>query len=328
MRLLFAGTPAVALPSLDALLASRHEVVAVLTRPDARAGRGRSLRPSPVKERALEAGLEVLTPASPRDAEFQDRLRELAVEAAPVVAYGALLPADVLDVPTHGWVNLHFSVLPAWRGAAPVQYAVISGDEVTGASTFRIERGMDTGPVFGTLTETVRPRDTAGDLLERLAQAGSGLLVHTLDALEDGVLSPEPQPADGVSLAPRLTPEDARVRWTHPAMAVDRRVRGCTPEPGAWTTLPDGTRLGLGPVLPVPEQADLRPGELLVGRAEVLVGTGTHAVRLGEVRPAGKRPMAAADWARGARLSDGTAVASGTVLGADAPAVGADGADA
>ncbi|MFF1529263.1 methionyl-tRNA formyltransferase [Cellulomonas sp. NPDC058312] len=306
MRLLFAGTPAVALPALDALLASRHEVVAVLTRPDARAGRGRTLTPSPVKERALEAGLEVLTPATLRDPEVQARIAALDVDAAPVVAYGNLVPPAVLDVPRHGWVNLHFSLLPAWRGAAPVQHAIIAGDEVTGATTFRLEAGLDTGPVLGTLTETVRPLDTSGDLLGRLADAGAGLLVSTLDALEDGILAAVPQPAEGVSLAPRLLTEDARVRWEHPAMAVDRRVRGCTPAPGAWTTLPDGARLGLGPVRLAEEVTDLAPGELRAGRAEVLVGTGTHAVRLVEVRPAGKRAMAATDWARGARLAEGT----------------------
>lgn len=306
MRLLFAGTPAVALPALDALLASRHEVVAVLTRPDARAGRGRTLTPSPVKERAFEAGLEVLTPATLRDPEVQARIAALDVDAAPVVAYGNLVPPAVLDVPRHGWVNLHFSLLPAWRGAAPVQHAIIAGDEVTGATTFRLEAGLDTGPVLGTLTETVRPLDTSGDLLGRLADAGAGLLVSTLDALEDGILAAVPQPAEGVSLAPRLLTEDARVRWQHPAMAVDRRVRGCTPAPGAWTTLPDGARLGLGPVRLAEEVTDLAPGELRAGRAEVLVGTGTHAVRLVEVRPAGKRAMAATDWARGARLAEGT----------------------
>ena len=314
MRLLFAGTPAVALPSLDALLASRHEVVAVLTRPDARAGRGRTLQPSPVKERALEAGLEVLTPTTLRDPALQARLAEIAPDAAPVVAYGNLVPPAVLDLPRHGWVNLHFSVLPAWRGAAPVQHAIIAGDEVTGASTFLLEAGLDTGPVLGTLTETIRPHDTAGDVLGRLADAGSGLLVRTLDALEDGILTPVPQPGDGISLAPRLTTDDARVRWQHPAMAVDRRIRGCTPAPGAWTTLPDGARLGLGPVRLAPEVTDLAPGAVRTGRGEVLVGTGTHAVRLGEVRPAGKRAMPAADWARGARLPEGV------VLGAEAAA--------
>jgi methionyl-tRNA formyltransferase len=310
MRLLFAGTPTVALPSLDALLTSRHEVVAVLTRPDARAGRGRALTPSPVKERALEAGIEVLTPTTLRDPEVEERLAAIAPDAAPVVAYGNLVPPAVLDLPRHGWVNLHFSVLPAWRGAAPVQHAIIAGDEVTGASTFRLEAGLDTGPVYGTLTETIRPTDTAGDLLGRLADAGSGLLVRTLDALEEGILTPVPQPGDGISVAPRLSTDDARVRWQHPAMAVDRRIRGCTPAPGAWTTLPDGSRLGLGPVRPAPEVTELAPGEVRIGRGEVLVGTGTHAVRLGEVRPAGKKAMAAADWARGARLPESTVLGS------------------
>ncbi|HEY8721899.1 methionyl-tRNA formyltransferase [Pengzhenrongella sp.] len=311
MRLLFAGTPEVAVPALEALLNSRHEVVAVLTRPDARAGRGNHLVASPVKRRAEEAGVEVLTPRSPREADFRTRLAELAVDCAPVVAYGALLPATVLDVPKHGWVNLHFSVLPAWRGAAPVQRAVIAGDEVTGATTFRIEEGLDTGPVYGTLTETIRARDTSGDLLGRLAVAGGSLLVGTLDAIEDGDASPVPQGADGVSIAPKLEVAEARVRWTHPAHAVDRLIRGCTPAPGPWTTAPDGARLKLGPVVPRPDVTDLPPGVLRAGRDEVLVGTATHAVALGAVSPAGKRPMAAADWARGARL------APDAVLGAE-----------
>ncbi|NLF04650.1 MAG: methionyl-tRNA formyltransferase [Actinomycetales bacterium] len=305
MRLLFAGTPAPAVPALEALIASRHEVVAVLTRPDARAGRGRKLTPSPVKERALEAGIEVLDPAQPRGEEFLAELVRLDVDAAPVVAYGALLRRDVIDVPRHGWINLHFSVLPAWRGAAPVQHAIIAGDEVTGASTFRIEEGLDTGPVFGTLTETVRRRDTAGDLLDRLAVAGAELLVRTLDAIEDGTVMAVPQPADGVSHAPRLLPPDAKVDWRRPAYVVDRLVRGCTPAPGAWTTLPDGARLGLGPVRPT-DETHLAPGEVEVRKDAVVVGTGGGAVTLGDVVPVGKRAMAAADWARGARLEPGT----------------------
>lgn len=314
MRLLFAGTPTAAVPSLEALLASRHEVVAVLTRPDARTGRGRTLAPSPIKARALEAGIEVLTPTTLRDEETVAQIAALAVDAAPVVAYGALVPPALLDVPTHGWVNLHFSVLPAWRGAAPVQRAILAGDEVSGATTFRIEKGLDTGPVFGTLTETIRARDTSGDLLGRLSEVGAGLLVRTLDALEDGILSPVEQPTDGVSHAPKLEVEDARVRWEHPAYAVDRRIRACTPAPGAWTTLPDGARLGLGPVSLTQEQ--LPAGAIQVGRKEVLVGTATQAVRLGQVTPAGKRAMDAADWARGARLSGGEPLTDGLVLGA------------
>ena len=305
MRLLFAGTPEVALPALEALLGSGHEVVAVLTRPDAPAGRGRRLVPSPVKALALDRGLEVLTPTSLRDAVVLDRLAALDLDCAPVVAYGGLVPVEALDIPRHGWVNLHFSLLPAWRGAGPVQHALLHGDELTGATTFRIEQGLDTGPVFGTLTETIRPRDTTGDLLGRLAGAGAGLLVATLDGLADGSVVAVPQPLDGVSRAPRLTTQDALVRWAHPALATDRRIRACTPAPGAWTVVPDGSRLKLGPVRLRPDVDDLPAGALSVGRSEVLVGTGSHAVELGHVAPSGKRMMAAADWARGARLADG-----------------------
>src|ERR1700683_3834114 len=172
MRLVFAGTPQTAVPSLDALLASRHDVVAVLTRPDAPAGRGRKVETSPVARRAAEAGLEVLTPARARDPLFLDRLREIAPDCCPMVAYGALIPQAVLDVPPHGWVNLHFSVLPAGRGSAPVQHAILHGDDVTGASTFRVVAELDAGPVYGVLTEPVRPDDTTGELLAPLSEAG------------------------------------------------------------------------------------------------------------------------------------------------------------
>ena len=303
MRLVFAGTPEAATPSLDALLSSRHDVLAVVTRPDAPAGRGRTLRPSPVRERAEAAGLDVLTPQHPRDPEFQDRLRALAPDCCPVVAYGALIPQPVLDIPRLGWVNLHFSLLPAWRGAAPVQHALLHGDEVTGASTFRLEQGLDTGPVFGVLTERVRPSDTSGDLLERLAIAGAELLVATLDGLEAGEVQGVPQPDDGVSLAPKITSADARVDWSAPAVRVDRLVRACTPAPGAWTTLRD-KRVKLGPVALTSEE--LPTGELT---ADGLVGTATTAVRLGEVRPEGKGAMAAADWLRGLRLEPGERLA-------------------
>ncbi len=304
MRLVFAGTPAVTLPALDAIAASSHELVAVVTRPDAPAGRGRRLVRSPAGAWADERGIEVLTPQRPREPEFQQRLRELAPACVPVVAYGALVPPAALEIPEHGWVNLHFSLLPAWRGAAPVQHAVLHGDEVTGASVFELEAGLDTGPVYGTLTEQIRPSDTSGDLLERLATEGAGLLVAVLDAIEAGTARAHPQPADGVSLAPKLTVEDARVRWADPAFAVDRRVRACTPAPGAWTTL-RGDRLKLGPVRPVANAAALKPGELLVERTQVLAGTATTPVVLGEIRAAGKNPMPATDWARGLRLEPG-----------------------
>lgn len=303
MRVVFAGTPEPAVPSLQALLASSHEVVAVLTRPDARSGRGRSLHPSPVRVAAEEAGVPVFTPASARDPELQETLSRLAPEACPVVAYGALIPRALLDLPTHGWINLHFSLLPAWRGAAPVQHAIIAGDEVTGASTFVIEEGLDTGPVLGTLTETIRPTDTAGDLLDRLATAGAGLLVATLDGLEAGELSGLPQPAEGVSLAPKLAASDGQIDWSRPAYAVDRLVRGCTPAPGAWTAF-RGDRLKVHPVRPVAGDdggSRLRPGQVRVDKRAVRVGTGAGEVELGDVQAPGKRVMAALDWARGAR---------------------------
>ncbi|MGE4112730.1 MAG: methionyl-tRNA formyltransferase [Candidatus Nanopelagicales bacterium] len=310
MRLVFAGTPEVALPSLSALIASQHEVVAVVTRPDAPAGRGRSLQASPVALLAEEHGIEVLKPERPRDPEFLARLAELEPDCCPVVAYGALVPRAALDIPRLGWVNLHFSLLPAWRGAAPVQHAVWHGDDVTGASTFVLEEGLDTGPVLGVVTETVRPTDTSGDLLGRLAQSGAGLLVATMDGLASGALVAVPQPADGISLAPKITVDDARVDWSQPAVRVDRQVRACTPAPGAWTTY-RGERLKLGPVSLLEDDVSLAPGEVGIDKNRVRVGTASHAVVLGEVRAQGKKAMSAADWARGVRPE------AGEVLGAD-----------
>ncbi|MFJ6014365.1 methionyl-tRNA formyltransferase [Streptomyces sp. NPDC092952] len=310
MKLVFAGTPEVAVPALDALIASdRHEVAAVVTRPDAPAGRGRRLVASPVAERAEEAGIEVLKPARPRDQDFLARLREIAPDCCPVVAYGALLPKEALAVPARGWVNLHFSLLPAWRGAAPVQHAVMAGDELTGASTFLIEEGLDSGPVYGVLTEEVRPTDTSGDLLTRLAFAGAGLLAATMDGIEDGTLHAVEQPADGVTLAPKITVEDAQVQWSAPALRVDRVVRGCTPAPGAWTLF-RGERLKLIQAVPVLDRTDLAPGELSAAKNNVYVGTGSHAVELLWVQPQGKKPMRAADWARGVRIVHGELLGS------------------
>lgn len=308
MKLVFAGTPEVAVPALDALIASgRHEVAAVVTRPDAPAGRGGRLVASPVAQRAEEAGIEVLKPARPRDEDFLARLREIAPDCCPVVAYGALLPRAALDIPARGWVNLHFSLLPAWRGAAPVQHAVMAGDEVTGASTFLIEEGLDSGPVYGVLTEEVRPTDTSGDLLTRLAFAGAGLLAATMDGIEDGTLHAVEQPADGVTLAPKITVEDAQIQWSAPALRVDRVVRGCTPAPGAWTLF-RGERLKLVQATPAVDRSELAPGELSVGKNNVFVGTGSHAVELLWVQPQGKKPMRAADWARGVRIVPGELV--------------------
>jgi len=306
MRILFAGTPAVALPALETLLASPHDVLAVITRPDAAAGRGRVATGSPVGHRAREAGVEVLTPAKPADAQFQERLRALAPDCIAVVAYGALIPPSALEIPRLGWVNLHFSLLPAWRGAAPVQHALLHGDDITGATTFLLEAGLDAGPVLGMLTEEIRPRDTAGELLGRLSIAGAGLLAATLDGLAADTLEAVPQRPDGVSLAPKITPADAHLDWTAPAMHIDRLIRACTPAPGAWTTF-RGRRLKLGPALlaltgPTPQ---LAAGAVVVvrdGLEAVLVGTATTPLMLSTVQPEGKAPIAAVAWARGARL--------------------------
>ncbi|WP_327160973.1 methionyl-tRNA formyltransferase [Streptomyces zaomyceticus] len=305
MKLVFAGTPEVAVPALDALLSSgRHEVAAVVTRPDAPAGRGRRLVASPVAQRAEEAGIEVLKPARPRDEDFLARLREIAPDCCPVVAYGALLPKVALDIPARGWVNLHFSLLPAWRGAAPVQHSLMAGDEVTGASTFLIEEGLDSGPVYGVVTEDIRPTDTSGDLLTRLAFAGAGLLAATMDGIEDGALQAVPQPVEGITLAPKIQVEDAHVDFAAPALRVDRVVRGCTPAPGAWTVF-RGERLKLIQVTPLPDRNDLAPGELAAGKNNVYAGTGSYAVELLWVQPQGKKPMKGADWARGVRIAPG-----------------------
>ncbi|WP_172120065.1 methionyl-tRNA formyltransferase [Actinomyces faecalis] len=321
MRVLFAGTPEVALPVLRWLMdSSDHEVVGVLTRADARQGRGRTLHPSPVAALAREAGLEVRTPTTLKDEETQEWVRSLDADVAVVVAYGRLVPAVLLDVPVHGWLNLHFSLLPSWRGAAPVQRAVIAGDTLTGASVFRLEEGLDTGPVYGRVTASIEDRDTAGELLSRLAEAGVPLVAEVLEQLEAGTARPVPQREDGVTLAPVLTPADGEIRWTETAAAIDRRVRGVTPAPGAHTTY-EGTRLRLGPVTEVPEVTDLPAGMLQVSKHEVLVGTGGCAVRLGQVAPAGKKWMAADAWARGAHPAAGTVLGQPAGRDADGGAV-------
>jgi methionyl-tRNA formyltransferase len=305
VRIVFAGTPEPALASLRRLIESpRHDVVAVLTRPDAAAGRRAKPSPSPVARLALEHDIPVLRPPRPNSDEFVSELTELAPECCAVVAYGALLSERLLAVPQHGWVNLHFSLLPAWRGAAPVQAAIAAGDTVTGATTFQIEPALDSGPVYGVVTETIRPTDTAGDLLERLSLSGAALLETTLDGITDGSLTTVEQVADGVSIAPKITVEEARVRWDLPAHVVERRIRAVTPSPGAWTMIGD-LRVKLGPVMvddAVPNT--LAPGEIRVDRKSVHIGTGSQPVLLGHIQPPGKKPMNAADWARGAHLDD------------------------
>jgi methionyl-tRNA formyltransferase len=307
VRLVFAGTPEPALPALRRLIASpRHDVVAALTRPDAVSGRRGKPSPSPVAQLARDEGIPVLTPTRPNSDEFVAELTALAPDCCAVVAYGALLRDKLLAIPPHGWINLHFSLLPAWRGAAPVQAALTAGDSVTGATTFRIERDLDSGPVYGVVTEAIQPQDTAGELLQRLSLSGAALLESTLDGIADGSLVAVPQPAEGVSIAPKITVDDARVRWELPAQAVERHIRAVTPHPGAWT-LVDGIRLKIGPVTleaEVDSSEHLEPGQLKVNRQGVRVGTGSQPVLLGHVQPPGKKPMPAADWARGARLDE------------------------
>lgn len=301
MRILFAGTPDVAIPSLTRLIDDGHEVLAVLTRAPAPAGRKHRLVPSPVHTFAEEHGIDVLTPSTLRAPEIQEAIKALEPEAVAVVAYGMLVPPALLDVPTHGWINLHFSLLPAWRGAAPVQYSIAAGDDITGASTFRLEAGLDTGPVFGQLTEAVGPRDTSDELLARLSVSGAELLSRTFALLEAGEAVPVPQEGE-VSLAPTISTQDAKVDWSLPAIAIDRRIRAHTSTPGAWTTL-DGVRVKLGPVEPVADGPALEPGRIAAGK-KVLVGTGSAPVALSWVMPAGKKRMEADAWARGARLPE------------------------
>jgi methionyl-tRNA formyltransferase len=298
VRIVFGGTPPVAIPSLDALADSRHELLAVVTRPDAPSGRGKKLSASSVAQRAADMGIEVLKPQRPRDVEFVNRLGALAPDCCPVVAYGALLPQTVLDIPRHGWINLHFSLLPAWRGAAPVQRAILAGDQITGATTFRIVLELDAGPIFATVTEPIRPEDTAGDLLHRLSLSGARLLVETLDGIEDGTLTPVPQPETDahVSYASKINVEDARIDWTLPAEVVDRLIRACAPSPGAWTTF-GGERFKINSARI--SDTVLAPGRLEISKRSVQVGTASRAIELDEVQAQGKKPMPAADWARG-----------------------------
>lgn len=304
MRIVFAGTPEPAVPSLRRLIDSeRHDVVAVITRPDAAAGRRGKPSPSPIAMLALDSGIPVLRPQRPNSAEFVAELAGFAPDCCAVVAYGALLGKELLALPAHGWVNLHFSLLPAWRGAAPVQAAIAAGDTVTGATTFQIELSLDSGPVYGVITESIRPGDTAGDLLDRLAGSGAELLEVTLDGIASGAVTAMPQPVDGISLAPKITVEQARVRWDLPAHVVERRIRAVTPNPGAWTMMGD-MRLKLGAVT-IDGHESLPVGVLSVDRTGVWVGTGSDPVRLGLLQPPGKKPMNAADWARGARLGEG-----------------------
>jgi methionyl-tRNA formyltransferase len=297
VRIAFLGTPDVAVPSLRAFVAADDiEVVAVLTNPDRPRGRSKQPVAPPVKQAALEAGLDVWQPERPRH--VLDAFRALDVDACAVVAYGALLPADVLAAGGRGFVNLHFSLLPRWRGAAPVQHAIRAGDATTGITTFVLDEGMDTGPILATLEEPIRTDDTAGTVLDRLAETGAPVLVDSVRALVAGA-TPTPQPTEGATLAPKISSADVALDLHTSAIELDRLVRSASPAPGAHTTF-RGKRLKVGRVLPLPLEHDLVPGAVLERRADgVVVACGTGAIQLLEVQPEGKARMDGAAFANG-----------------------------
>jgi methionyl-tRNA formyltransferase len=298
----FFGTPEWAVPSLEALVESDSEVVAVVTNPDRPAGRGMKLRSSPVKERALEAGIDVLQPERARDPELRERLAGIAPDAAVVVAYGKILPGPLLDIPPLGYFNLHFSMLPESRGAAPVQRALIDGRTATGVTVMLLTEGMDEGPVLAAQEEAIRPGDTARTLGDRLAAVGARLLVRTLSDYAAGGIAPSEQDHGRATYAPKVTAEEARIRWTDPARRIGDLVRGCNPEPGAWTTF-RGTRLKVLETRPAPD-GRLGPGEVAANDA-LQAGTGDTPLDLTEVQLAGKRAMTGAELARGLRPAPG-----------------------
>lgn len=283
MRIAFAGTPESAIAPLATLLASHHMVEFVVTRPDAPTGRGRVMTPSPVATFAAEHDIRTI-----KTSQLSDYAQEfVGLDAVIVVAFGGMVPTELLDVPTHGWINLHFSLLPTWRGAAPVQYAILSGDDHTGVTSFRIDEGLDTGPVLGQVSTDLGSSETAGELLERLTEYGTTLMLQVLDGVEAGKVVAAPQSAHNVSHAPKITKDDARIVWEHPALSVARRIRAVTPAPGAWTMC-DEERIKIAPVRLRSEVTDLAPGQVTMRDGAVLVGTGTHAVELTQVQRPGK----------------------------------------
>lgn len=299
MRLVFAGTPQLAADTLQVLLDSgRHQVVAVLTRPDAAKGRSSKLLPSPVAELAEQRGIEVLKPVKPSEPWLAQRLAELQVDCVPVVAYGGLIPRNLLDSIPKGWVNLHFSLLPRWRGAAPVQRAILAGDQVSGVTIFDLVPELDAGPVLAQAEYHFGPDETSGEALTGLTTIGSRLLVETLDRLEDGTAIAEDQPSDGITLAPKLTPAEAQLDWSQTAEQLARVVRANNPSPIAWTTL-NGERFRILRARPIEGAAE--PGTVESTKNAVRVGTGAGLLELIEVQPAGKRVLPAADWGRGLR---------------------------
>jgi methionyl-tRNA formyltransferase len=309
MRILFWGTPDFALPALGALLGEGYEVAGVVTQPDRPAGRGRALRPPPVKELALAEGLPVLQPERPRGDEFMASVRALDPELSVVVAYGQILRQEVLDLPPGGSINVHASLLPALRGAAPINWSIIRGMEETGVTIMRMVAKMDAGPILHQVVEPIGPDETAADLWLRLSELGAGALVEALTLMEVGELEERLQDEAAATYAPRLLRDDARIDWTLGASAVARWIRGLDEVPGGWTDWRD-TELKVYRPLPVHEPHDAPPGTVLDTRPHdpqrgLLVACGSGAVWVREVKPAGKRRMPAADWLRGRAAATG-----------------------
>ena len=306
LRLVFAGSPAAAVPSLRALIASQHEVVAVVTREDSPQGRRGTLTPTPVAEVAAEHGIPVIK-ANRLAGAATERITELGADLGVIVAYGGLVREPLLSAPEHGWINLHFSLLPRWRGAAPVQRAIIAGDETTGAMVFQLVPELDAGDVFGSITEPIGRFQTAGGLLDTLAASGAQLLERVVDGIADGSARAEPQ-VGVVTLAPKLTLDDGLVPWHSDAETVTQVIRGVTPEPGAFTML-DGARFKIIEARIARDAPRLPPGQLAQEGKLILIGTATDPVELVTVHPAGRKAMNAGDWWRG-RPSDASRIAS------------------
>lgn len=314
MRIIFAGTPATAVPALQALIDSPHDVVAVVTRPPAQQGRGRRLVASPVAQLAEEHGIPLIEASHMRDEETHRAIEVSQAELGIVVAYGALIPPAVLEMPKRGWINLHFSDLPRWRGAAPVQHAIKNGDTTTASCLFQLEKGLDTGPVFSRITCDIAADDTTDSLLEAMAQRGAQQIVNLIDDMEAGSAVSTPQVTgkdnEFVTHAPMLHPAQGFISFTDTVHITDCHIRSYTSNPGAWTYLPDGKRLKVGPArLATPQEMEqcaapgtALPGTIASSKKHVLVACLDGWLRLGQVAPAGKGWMDAAAWVRGARI--------------------------
>ena len=312
MRVVFFGTPEFAVPSLEALLGEGFDVLAVVTQPDKPQGRSRSQAVAPpVKVAALTEGIPVLQPARPTDRAFVDQLRTLAPDVGVVVAYGHILKPELLVLPGYGMVNVHPSLLPELRGAAPVEWAILNGLEKTGVTIMRMDEGLDSGPILHQLPHYIEPEVTGGELSEHLAEMGAQALVETLSLLEQDTLKPVPQDHARATYAPKLTRDTARIRWSDPADKVARTIRALDPKPGAWTTLETGAgRREAGGVevklfAAKPVEGTGTPGEVLKADSRLLIAAGTGAVEVEEVQPAGKPRMSAADWLRGRGVTEG-----------------------